>query len=66
MLVKDNHKCTWYGKVITEAKYDEILTMLRNIPTPPDGYGYRLAEALEWELYELPAEEAGISEGDDI
>ena len=62
MLVKDMRKCTWYGKEITETKYDEILTILRNRPTAPDGYAYRLTEGLEWELYELPIE---IIEGDE-
>ena len=57
MLVKDMRKCTWYGNEITEAKYDEILAMLRNRPTAPDGYAYRLTESLEWELYELPIED---------
>lgn len=66
MLVKDNQGYTWYDKKITKSQYDKILVMLRNMPTPPDGYGYRLTEALEWELYELPAEEGEISEGDDI
>ena len=54
MLIKDKRKCTWYGKEITEEKYNEILTMLRNRPTAPEGHGYRLTESLEWELYELP------------
>ena len=54
MLVKDIYKCTWYGKEITEAKYNEILSMLRNRPKAPEGYGYRLTESMEWELYELP------------
>lgn len=62
MLVKDMFKCTWYGKEITEAKYDEILTILRNRPTAPDGYAHRLTESLEWELYKLPIE---IAEGDE-
>ena len=57
MLVKDMHKCTWYGKEITEAEYNEILSMLRKPPTAPDGYGYRLTADLVWELYELPPEE---------
>ena len=57
MLVKDNHKCTWYGNKITESQYNEILSMLHNIPTAPDGYGYRLTEGLEWELYELPVDD---------
>jgi hypothetical protein len=28
--------------------------MLHNMPSAPDGFGYRLTESLEWELYELP------------
>lgn len=58
MLVKDIYKCTWYGKEITETEYNEILSMLRNRPTAPDGFAYRLTENQEWELYELPTEEA--------
>ena len=58
MLVKDYRKCTWYGKEITESQYNEILSMLHNKPTAPDGYAYRLTESLEWELYELPTEDA--------
>ncbi len=57
MLVKDNHGYTWFGKEITEAEYNEILSMLRNRPTAPDGYAYRLTAQLEWELYELPPAE---------
>ena len=55
MLVKDIYKCTWYGKEITEAKYNEILSILHNRPAAPEGYAYKLTESLEWELYELPA-----------
>lgn len=57
MLVKDMRKYTWYGEEITEAKYNEILTMLHNIPTAPEGFAYRLTKELEWELYEVPVEE---------
>ena len=57
MLVKDNHKCTWYGEEITETRYNEILSMLHNKPTAEKGYAYRLTADLEWELYEVPAEE---------
>lgn len=57
MLVKDKRKCTWYGGKITETQYDEILSMLRNRPTAPDGLDYRLTKELEWELYELPPKE---------
>lgn len=42
------------GQPITEAEYTNILSMLRNSPTAPDGYGYQLTESLQWELYELP------------
>lgn len=49
---------TGKGKVqITQAEYDEILSMLRNRPTAPEGYGCRLTADLVWELYELPPEE---------
>ena len=57
MLIKDIYKCTWYGEEITETKYNEILSMLRNRPTAPDGFDYRLTKELEWELYEAPVEE---------
>lgn len=63
MLVKDIYKCTWYGEEITEGQYHEILTMLREIPTSPEGFAYRLTKDLEWELYELPpAEPEELSE----
>lgn len=57
MLVKDNQKSTWYGEEITDTQYEEILAMLRNLPVAPEGFGYRLTPALEWELCELPPEE---------
>jgi hypothetical protein len=64
MLVKDKRKCTWYDKEITADRYNEILTILRNRPAAPDGYGYRLTESLDWELYELPPVEGEEAEGD--
>lgn len=57
MLVKDMYKCTWYGEEITGTQYNEILSMLRNPPEAPAGYGYRLTKSVEWELYELPEPE---------
>lgn len=45
------------GKEITETEYNEILSIIRNKPNAPDGYGYRLTDALEWELYEIPVED---------
>ena len=42
------------GEEITETRYNEILSMLRNRPVAPDGFDYRLTKELEWELYELP------------
>lgn len=45
------------GVEISEEKYAEILNMIRNKPTAPDGYGYRLTDDLKWELYELHAED---------
>ena len=54
MLVKDHRGHSWLGRGITETEYNEILSMIRNPPAAPDGYGYRLTENLKWELYELP------------
>lgn len=58
MLSKSNvsKKHYWYGKEITEAEYNHILGILRNKPTAPSGYDYRLTEELEWELYEIIAD----------
>lgn len=42
------------GIEISENEYSTILSAIRNCPTAPDGYGYRLREDLSWELYELP------------
>lgn len=42
------------GEEITEQEYAEILAVIRNKPTPRDGYGYRLKTDLTWEEYALP------------
>lgn len=47
-------KCYRDGAEITEEKYTEILNMIRNKPTAPDGYEYCLSHDLKWELMELP------------
>lgn len=47
----------WRGKEIPETEYLHILSVIENKPSPPEGFGYRLTDALEWELYELPAPE---------
>lgn len=57
MLLQNKKGYFWYDKEITETQYNEILVMLRNRPIAPVGYGYRLTEHLEWELYEMPQEE---------
>lgn len=57
MLIQHNGRYYRDSKEITAGKYNEILTLLRNRPTAPEGYGYRLTEDLQWELYELPKEE---------
>lgn len=46
------------GEVITEAEYSNILEIIHNRPTAPDGFEYRLTVNMEWELYELPPEES--------
>lgn len=58
MLIKTQKGCTWYGKEITESEYNSILKTIRNRPAAPDGYSYHLTESMEWELYELPEEDA--------
>lgn len=59
MLIK--HKGKYYrdNAEITAEKYNEIMELLRKRPTAPDGYGCRLTDSLEWELYELPPAEEG-------
>lgn len=59
MLSKSNvtGKHYWRGKEITEADYNHIKAIIDSRPAAPDGYGYRLTESLEWELYELPPAE---------
>lgn len=42
------------GNIITEEEYMTIKEIIHNIPVASDGFGYRLKESLEWELYELP------------
>ena len=40
---------------ITDAEYNQLLTIIRNAPTAPGGYVYMLnANTLEWDLIELP------------
>lgn len=42
------------GVEITAGEYRAILDTLRNKPTPPDGFDYRLKTDLTWEQYKLP------------
>ena len=42
------------GEVISREAYNAIRAAILARPVPPDGYGCRLREDLEWELYELP------------
>ena len=41
------------GTEITEAEYNEIMTIIQNHPTA-EGKGYRLKADLTWEEYDLP------------
>lgn len=50
-----NAVSTEHGQTeITEAEYSTIVLVIRNKPTAPSGYDYRLKTDLTWELYELP------------
>lgn len=50
------------GTEITEAEYNNLLSVIHNKPTAPEGYDYRLKADLSWELYELPP----VPEDDEI
>ena len=54
MIVKDKSGCYFNDEKITEEKYNEILNLIRNRPTAPEGYTYKLTDTLEWELCEAP------------
>lgn len=43
------------GTEITEAEYNAILAVIRNLPAS-EGKGYRLKTDLTWEAYDLPPE----------
>lgn len=47
---------------ITEVEYNNLLSFIRNKPTPESGFDYRLKADLTWELYELPP----VPEDDEI
>ena len=53
-----NSITTGCGQIeITEAEYNEIVTVIRNAPKAPDGYLYKLRDSdMTWELMELPPE----------
>lgn len=38
---------------ITEEEYNHIKEIIKNAPSAPEGFYYRLKENLEWELCEL-------------
>lgn len=43
------------GIIINKEEYDNLVAIIENEPTPPEGFVYRLrADTLEWELVELP------------
>lgn len=42
------------GIEITAEEYCQFMDIIRNRPTPPEGYDYRLRDDLTWEEYELP------------
>lgn len=54
---------TGYGHdEITEEEYNNILTIIHNYPTPPEGKGYRLRTDLTLEEYDLPVVESSDNE----
>ena len=53
VLTKNRNGHFWHGQPVTAEDYERILSMLRNPPAAPEGYGYRLTAELEWDLYAL-------------
>ena len=45
------------GIEITEAEYNELLSVIQNRPAPDPGYGYKLKNDLTYERYEMPPAE---------
>ena len=44
-----------FGDIISEDMYAKISNAIKNKPTPPNDFAYRLkADTLEWELIEIP------------
>ncbi len=41
------------GTEITEAEYNEIKSVIGNMPQAESGYWYRLTDGLVWEKYEI-------------
>lgn len=39
---------------ITQEEYENILSVIRNRPTPDPGYDYKLRTDMTWELVEAP------------
>ena len=51
------------GITISDEEYKEILLIIKNKPTAPDGYGYRLRTDLTWEMYKMPEQTEDDSTG---
>jgi hypothetical protein len=49
---------------ITEEEYTKIKELIKNTPSAPDGFYYRLKETLEWELCEMPTIDETVTETD--
>ena len=56
------------GEEITKEEYENLLSIIRNRPTPEPGYDYRLHTDLTWELVEAPVvdDDAKATETDNL
>lgn len=45
------------GEEIAQEEYENILSIIRDRPTPEAGYAYKLRTDLTWELVEAPVVE---------
>ena len=47
------------GSEITKEEYDAIMEAIKNKPSAPDGFAYKLKDTIEWELVDA---EIGVTE----
>lgn len=55
------------GEEITEARYDEIMAVIRNRPAPKEGTGLRLRLDLTWEEFKIePVDDPEVEDAEAV